>query len=120
EYKLGRLEVSHDGLRVMIDREGDEAEYIKETKEEDQEIGANLVPVKSPLTGVFYRAPLPGAPPFVEEGDHVEPGTVLCIVEAMKLMNEITSEISGRVAKILPENAQVVEVDQVMFYIDVS
>ncbi|WP_457625003.1 acetyl-CoA carboxylase biotin carboxyl carrier protein [Persephonella sp.] len=74
--------------------------------------------IKSPLVGTFYRAPSPGAPPFVEEGDTVSKGQVLCIIEALKVMNEIESDINGRVAKILVENGQPVEYGQELFYIE--
>ena len=72
---------------------------------------------KSPIVGTFYRAPSPGAPPFVEVGQHVSAGQVLCIIEAMKLMNEIESEISGTIVEILPENAQPVEYGEILFRI---
>ncbi len=74
--------------------------------------------VRSPMVGTFYRAPAPDAAPYVEVGDMVSPGQTLCIIEAMKLMNEIQSEVSGRVAKILVENAQPVEYNQVLFLIE--
>jgi acetyl-CoA carboxylase biotin carboxyl carrier protein len=74
--------------------------------------------VRSPIVGTFYRAPAPDADPFVEVGQMVQAGTVLCIVEAMKLMNEIESDVSGRVAKILVENGQPVEYNQVLFLIE--
>ena len=70
------------------------------------------------MVGTFYRAPSPDADPYVEVGDHVEPGQTLCIIEAMKLMNEIQSEVRGRVVKILVENAQPVEYNQVLFLIE--
>ncbi len=73
--------------------------------------------IRSPIVGTFYRAPNPTAGPFVEVGDHVEPGTVLCIIEAMKLMNEITSDIAGEVVKIYVENGQPVEYGQPLFAI---
>jgi len=76
------------------------------------------VEVRSPIVGTFYRAPSPDADPFVEVGDIVNPGQTLCIVEAMKLMNEIQAEVSGRVAEILVENAQPVEYNQVLFRIE--
>ncbi|MCL4304510.1 acetyl-CoA carboxylase biotin carboxyl carrier protein [bacterium] len=79
---------------------------------------ANLVEVKAPMVGTFYRAPSPDADVYVRVGDIVEPGKVLCIVEAMKLMNEIEAEVRGRVAEILVENAQPVEYGQVMFRIE--
>jgi len=73
--------------------------------------------IRSPIVGTFYRAPNPTASPFVEIGDHVEPGTVLCIIEAMKLMNEITSDVAGEVVKIYVENGQPVEYGQPLFAI---
>ena len=73
--------------------------------------------VRSPIVGTFYRAPSPGAKPFVKTGDSVELGTVLCIIEAMKLMNEIESDIAGEVVKILVENAQPVEYGQPLFLV---
>lgn len=74
--------------------------------------------IKSPLVGTFYRAPSPGAPPFVEEGDVVSKGQVLCIIEALKVMNEIESDINGKVVKILVENGQPVDYGQELFYIE--
>ena len=74
--------------------------------------------IKSPLVGTFYRSPSPGAPPFVEEGDIVSPGQVLCIIEALKVMNEIESDVRGRVEKILVENGETVEYGQPLFLID--
>jgi len=74
--------------------------------------------VQSPMVGTYYRAPGPEAPPYVQIGDMVRPGQVLCIVEAMKLMNEIESEVSGRIAEIRVENAQPVEFGQILFRID--
>jgi acetyl-CoA carboxylase biotin carboxyl carrier protein len=76
--------------------------------------------VASPMVGTFYRAPAPEAPPFVEVGDHVRPGQVLCILEAMKLMNELESEVSGVVRKVLVENGQPVEYGQVLFEIEAT
>ena len=74
--------------------------------------------IKSPLVGTFYRSPSPGAPPFVEVGDIVSPGQVLCIIEALKVMNEIESDVRGRVEKILVENGETVEYGQPLFLID--
>jgi len=79
---------------------------------------ANLTPVATPLTGVFYRAPRPGAASFVSVDDVVKPGQTLCIIEAMKLMNEISAEMGGRVAEILVENGRVVETGQILFLIE--
>ncbi len=73
--------------------------------------------INSPIVGTFYRAPAPDADPFVQVGSHVNVGDPLCIVEAMKLMNEIESEVSGTIVKILVENSQAVEYNQPMFVI---
>jgi acetyl-CoA carboxylase biotin carboxyl carrier protein len=78
----------------------------------------NLIEVRSPIVGTFYRAPSPNADPYVQVGQNVSVGSVLCIIEAMKLMNEIESEVSGKIAKILVENAQPVEYNQVLFLIE--
>jgi acetyl-CoA carboxylase biotin carboxyl carrier protein len=78
----------------------------------------NLIEVRSPIVGTFYRAPSPNADPYVQVGQSVSTGSVLCIIEAMKLMNEIESEVSGKIAKILVENAQPVEYNQVLFLIE--
>ena len=76
--------------------------------------------VTSPMVGTFYRAPAPEAPPFVEVGDSVRPGQILCILEAMKLMNELESEVGGVVRKIRVENGQPVEYGQVLFEIETT
>lgn len=73
-----------------------------------------LLEIKSPMVGTFYRAPAPGEPPFVQPGDRITSGQTVCIIEAMKLMNELEAEISGEVVEILVENAQPVEFDQVL------
>lgn len=83
--------------------------------ESDEQIEGNVV--KSPIVGTFYRAPSPDADDFVKVGDQVEKGQTLCIVEAMKIMNEIESEYSGEVKKILVENAEAVEFEQPLFVI---
>ncbi|MCX7895654.1 MAG: acetyl-CoA carboxylase biotin carboxyl carrier protein [Thermoanaerobaculum sp.] len=80
----------------------------------------NLHFVTSPIVGTFYRAPNPDAEPFVQPGDRVRKGQVLCIVEAMKLMNEIESDVDGVVVKVYPENAQPVEFGERLFAIRVS
>jgi acetyl-CoA carboxylase biotin carboxyl carrier protein len=76
-----------------------------------------LQPVRSPIVGTFYEAPSPGAPPFIKVGDHVEVGQVLCIVEAMKLMNEIECDVAGEVIKKLVTNGQPIEYGQELFAI---
>jgi acetyl-CoA carboxylase biotin carboxyl carrier protein len=82
------------------------------------EIDANLHTITSPMVGTFYRAPAPDASPFVSEGTVVEESAVVCIVEAMKLMNEIKAEVRGVIKKILVENAQAVEFGQPLFLVE--
>lgn len=80
----------------------------------------NLIEIKSPMIGTFYRSGSPSVPPFVSEGDRITAGQPLCIIEAMKLFNEIESEITGTIVKVLVENSTPVEFDQPLFLIDPS
>jgi acetyl-CoA carboxylase biotin carboxyl carrier protein len=82
------------------------------------EDASGQITITSPIVGTFYRSPSPDADPYVEEGDYVKKGQVLCIVEAMKLMNEIESEVDGRVTKILVESTKPVEYGQALFLVD--
>ena len=86
-----------------------------EAKETEPEVDADLYVIKSPIVGTFYRAPSPTSAPFVNVGDQVKPGTVLCIVEAMKLMNEIESDVAGTVVKMYMDSGQPVEYGQPLF-----
>jgi acetyl-CoA carboxylase biotin carboxyl carrier protein len=86
----------------------------KDSSEDDL---SKLHTIKSPIVGTFYRAPAPDADPYVQIGDTVSIGTVLCIVEAMKLMNEIESDVNGKIVKILVENGKPVEYNQPLFLI---
>jgi len=79
---------------------------------------SNLVTIKSPMIGTFYRRPTPDKPNFCEVGDEVSPGKVVCIIEAMKLFNEIEAEISGKIVKVLAEDASPVEYDQPLFLVE--
>lgn len=79
---------------------------------------ANLLEVKSPIVGTFYRSSSPDKPPFIKVGDSIATGDVVCIVEAMKLFNEIESEVSGKIVKVLVEDSSPVEYDQVLFLVD--
>jgi acetyl-CoA carboxylase biotin carboxyl carrier protein len=81
-------------------------------------IAGNYITIKSPMIGTFYKSPSPDKPPFVNVGDEIKPGSVLCIIEAMKLFNEIESEVSGKIVKILVENASPVEYDQPLFLVE--
>ena len=79
---------------------------------------SHYITVRSPMIGTFYRSSTPEKPMFVNVGDEIKPGTVLCIIEAMKLFNEIESEVSGRIVKILADNASPVEYDQPLFLVE--
>lgn len=78
----------------------------------------HLVPVIAPMVGTFYRSPNPDAPAFVSEGDMINPGQTVCIIEAMKLFNEIQADVGGRVVRVLADNATPVEYGQPLFLID--
>jgi acetyl-CoA carboxylase biotin carboxyl carrier protein len=84
------------------------------------ELADNQTLLRSPMVGTFYRSPSPDAPPFVQEGDMVQKGQALCIVEAMKMMNEIESEVAGRVIRIMVENGQPIEYDQPLMVIETA
>jgi acetyl-CoA carboxylase biotin carboxyl carrier protein len=84
------------------------------------EENSNLIVVKSPIIGTFYRKPSPDKPVFVEVGDTVGVGDVLCVIEAMKLFNEIESEVSGKIVKVLVDDSSPVEFDQPLFLVDPS
>lgn len=133
------LEVEENGLRVKVAKRIRDVQTIAQpqvisqavpvaeqsaakpaeqpSKTETQE---NLHEIRSPIVGTFYRAPAPDADAYVNVGDDVESGTVLCIVEAMKLMNEIESDVSGKILKILVESGKPVEYNQPLFLIQVS
>jgi len=96
------------------------ATTIVEPGSVEQESDSNLVEYKAPMVGTFYRSPAPDADPYIKEGDNIAPGKVLCIIEAMKLMNEIEAEINGKIVKILVDNAQPVEYNQPLFLIEPS
>ena len=91
-----------------------------EKKEEIEVTATNLHEIRSPIVGTFYRAPAPDADSYVQVGAVVSPGSVLCIVEAMKLMNEIEADVSGKVVKILVENGKPVEYNQPLFLIELA
>jgi acetyl-CoA carboxylase biotin carboxyl carrier protein len=91
----------------------EEAEAPSETPDRD----SGLVPIVSPMVGTFYVSASPESPPYVRQGDHINKGQVVCIVEAMKLMNEIESEVSGTIVRVAAENAQPVEYGQALFLV---
>jgi acetyl-CoA carboxylase biotin carboxyl carrier protein len=94
------------------------APQVEVTPEPAPAAKSNLIEVKSPMVGTFYRAPAPEAPPYVEVGSTVRKGQTLCILEAMKLMNELESEVDGVVRQVRAENADPVEYGQVLFLIE--
>jgi len=128
ETDITELQLEKDGTKVRIKRErmlspmeiqvqrfsSLQEKVTPQTAEEE----TRLITITSPIVGTFYRAPSPEAAPFVELGSRVKKGQVLCIVEAMKLMNEIESEIDGTVIKILVENSQPVEYGEPLFLIE--
>jgi acetyl-CoA carboxylase biotin carboxyl carrier protein len=96
----------------------DTAPVRTEEKKETSASGKQLIEVHSPIVGTFYRAPSPNADPYVQVGQQISKGTILCIVEAMKLMNEIESEYEGKIVKMMVENGQPVEYNQVLFLVE--
>jgi oxaloacetate decarboxylase (Na+ extruding) subunit alpha len=127
---VGEVTIEDAGLRVTVRRTPEPAEGLvapppSPAVEEEQialagppPADSGLFPVEAPMVGTFYRAPAPGAPPFVEEGDAVEVGQTLCILEAMKLMNEVKSDREGIVRRIHPDNAQPVEYGALLFELE--
>jgi oxaloacetate decarboxylase alpha subunit len=139
ENNLVELEIEKDGTKIRLKKSTPGSEnftgpYVIErekigpsgTRSIEQPAAAAVpekpsiktVEIKAPMVGTFYRAPSPEAPPYAEAGQVVEPGQVVCIIEAMKLMNEIKSEIRGKVVEVLVENAEPVEYGQSMFIIE--
>ena len=130
ESGVGEIEIEDEGMRVSV-RRADEpgaattAAVAPNTVERDDLLsapadrpGGEAVRVESPMVGIFYRAPNPGAPAFVDIGDTVEAGQVLCILEAMKLFNELKADVAGTVLAVHAENAQPVEYGQLLFELE--
>jgi oxaloacetate decarboxylase (Na+ extruding) subunit alpha len=129
ESGVGEITIEEGGMRVSVRRTPDPIEPVlaaagaaaEETEPElppPPEAGDGLVRIESPMVGTFYRAPQPGAPPFVEEGDAVGPGQTLCILEAMKLMNEVKADQEAVVRAIHVGNAEPVEYGQLLFELE--
>jgi len=126
-HDLAELEVENGGLRVRVVRRHAPAATAPaapaavpraEGVEPAAGTTSGTVTIEAPMVGTFYRATSPEAPPFVNEGDTIKEGQALCIIEAMKLMNEIESKLAGRIVKILVENAQPVEFGQPLFLME--
>ena len=94
------------------------AASAEKTKPAAETTASNLITIKSPMIGTFYRRASPDKPLFVEVGDEITPGKVVCIIEAMKLFNEIESEVSGKVVKVLVDDASPVEYDQPLYLVE--
>lgn len=133
ENNLMELEIEKEGMRIKLKKSGAGETQIspliieKETSREKHissmpdEAGPSVikaVEIKAPMVGTFYRTPNPEAPAYVEIGQVIEPGEVICIIEAMKLMNEIKSEIKGKITEILVENTEPVEFGQSLFLVE--
>jgi acetyl-CoA carboxylase biotin carboxyl carrier protein len=129
QHNLVELEVESGGTRIRVVREHAPAtpaprlvsapHATAELSHAAEAVPApHLVAIEAPMVGTFYRAAAPDAAPFVSEGDVVKEGQTLCIIEAMKLMNEIESRIAGRIAKVLVENGQPVEYGQPLFSVE--
>lgn len=110
----------HIHTNPVISKNIGETDDQKEKKSESgsSESGKKLLEIKSPMVGTFYRASGPDKPQFVKIGDKVEMGTTVCIIEAMKLFNEIESEVKGTIVKVMVEDASPVEYDQVLFLVE--
>jgi acetyl-CoA carboxylase biotin carboxyl carrier protein len=127
---VDEIEVEEEGIRIRIARNmrNNSAQHGQIVEAQAPPVAPqSAVPakpeithheVKSPIVGTFYRAPAPDADPYVEVGQAIQAKTVLCIIEAMKLMNEIESDVAGRVVKIMVENGQPVEYNQTLFLIE--
>ena len=96
-----------------------EVEDEPEEKKEKENNTKNII-IKSPMIGTFYRSPNPESAPFISEGDIIKPGQTICIIEAMKLFNEIESEVSGKVVKVIANDSSPIEFDQPLFEVDPS
>jgi acetyl-CoA carboxylase biotin carboxyl carrier protein len=134
ENSLVELEIEKDGTRIrlkkatapsenysgpiMIERSKTVLSEVSQAGPSVKEKASNTLEIKAPMVGTFYRSPSPEAPPYVEVGQIIEAGQVVCIIEAMKLMNEIKSEVKGKLVEILVENTEPVEFGQSMLIIE--
>ena len=131
---LVELELEHQGMRLRLKKASQApgpqlVEYVSGMPQpivpppaapaaKPSEESSRRIVIKSPMVGTFYRAPAPDAPPFVEVGQELDTGQVVCIIEAMKLMNEIKADVSGRVVEILADNGDAVEFGQPLFALE--
>ena len=117
ELNLTGLEVSENGTSLRLERaaEATGPALIKQTEPFANENDPEIITISSPMVGVFYSAPAENASPYIQVGDIVYKGDVLCIIEAMKLMNEIQADDQGRIVEICVKNGQVVDYGQLLF-----
>ena len=128
---LVELEMEHQGLRIRLKKAGPVPQVVEYSAGVLQPVSSaaasapakpvesgHRIVIKSPMVGTFYRSPAPDAPPFVEIGQDIDIGQIVCILEAMKLMNEIKSEVAGRIAETLVENGSPVEYGQPLFVVE--
>lgn len=135
EHNLTEIELEKDGQKIRLKKSVLQSgeQIIEKTiltqvqpqlggpaaiSPKEEVVTPKLIEIKAPIVGTFYRAPSPDAEPFVETGQNVEVGQVICIIEAMKLMNEIKSDYKGRIVEILAENGDPVEFSQVIFLLE--
>lgn len=120
ELGLSEIEVSWADVRVCVRRISAEATAAAAATEltPAAESSPTAITIEAPMVGTFYRASSPSAEPYVSEGDVIKAGQIVCIIEAMKLMNEIESKVGGRVTKVCAENGQAVEYGQPLFLVE--
>jgi acetyl-CoA carboxylase biotin carboxyl carrier protein len=121
EAELDELRIETDGLSLHLVRGGRAPVAEPEPAAPDRPAAppeADGITIEAPMLGIFYRAPSPGAPPFVDVGTRVEANTIVCIIEVMKMMNSIPAGISGTIAQIHAENAELVEYGQPLFRVE--
>ena len=106
--------VPHGAQAPRVDSAPHEAKIEPKPSQKNE----NLIEIRSPMVGTFYRAPSSESEPYIREGDSIQPGKILCIIEAMKLMNEIEAETTGKIIKILVDNARPVEYNQPLFLVE--
>lgn len=131
ENDLVELELERDGLKIILKKSSGQIQQVITTSPSELALNSEapkqeqpklqkqgLLEIKSPMVGTFYRTPSPESAPFVDTNSEIQPQQVICIIEAMKLMNEIKSEVKGRIKEILVENGHPVEFGQVLFRLE--
>lgn len=117
---ISHAQIPMGPAQPVIQPAAPKADESAKPQKEAEQIPSNLHEIRSPIVGTFYRSPAPDADSYVQVGSEVSAGSVLCIVEAMKLMNEIESDVSGKIVKILVDNGKPVEYNQPLFLIELT